>query len=83
MLPAVWYVLRSVILGQYDGFLVVLQMCHKLRKLVDHGGSEADDDVNKVKLGIVRCAFTVSRSEFLAGEKLRDGGPHLYMRVYL
>ncbi|KAG5555739.1 hypothetical protein RHGRI_006398 [Rhododendron griersonianum] len=63
---------RSVIPGQYDGFLVVLRMCHKLRKLVDHGGSEADDDVNKVKLGIVRCAFTVSRGEFLAEEKLRD-----------
>ncbi|KAF7147386.1 hypothetical protein RHSIM_Rhsim03G0027300 [Rhododendron simsii] len=34
--------LTEVITEQYDGFLVVLRMCHKLRKLADHGGSESD-----------------------------------------
>ncbi|KAG5560327.1 hypothetical protein RHGRI_003578 [Rhododendron griersonianum] len=55
--------------GQYDGFFVDLRMCHKLRKLADHGGSDADN--NEVKLGTVRSVFTVNRSEFIAGEKLK------------
>ncbi|KAF7150415.1 hypothetical protein RHSIM_Rhsim02G0035800 [Rhododendron simsii] len=55
--------------GQYDGFFVDLRMCHKLRKLADHGDSDAHD--NEVKLGTVCSVFTVNRSEFLAGVKLK------------
>ncbi|XP_058201339.1 uncharacterized protein LOC131316082 [Rhododendron vialii] len=54
--------------GKYDGFFVDVRMCHKLRKIAN-GGSDADD--NEVKLGTVRSIFTVNRSEFLAGERLR------------